>query len=180
MATDKEKSGIENLADEAPALQAYKKLQLTHVDIEVPEVKSALSVSEESIKLIDQLEMSKEEKDKAKKDLKEKVAELLDRKIIATLVPLSVHDIIMVRGYVAEAAKRAAAANFDEDVSMFMVAEAELCATIFYALRKRDSRKEHYFDAAEDVATLDQETKEEIGLLYRENFILTEDERKKS
>lgn len=176
MDTHEKAEAVEAVSKEAIALKAYEKLSRKALDVDVPR---SLSVMNDVLHLIDEAKKSSATPE-AIAEAEQKVVELRQDMISATLVPLKAVEIIMVQGFVTETALLGRAQGFDFDIQLFTMAKAERASTIYIALRKRGNPTERYFKTQEEVTLLDEATLRELASQYAQNFVLTPDERKNS
>jgi len=159
---------------EGKAADAYLKLNRKNLDIDVPKYLGTVRQLEGYLAEAEKQGYSAEEVDK----IEQKLKEIKKEQIVASFVSLSAQDLIHIQAFVAEAIKRSGESDFDTEVRLFMMLRAEQCATIWLALRKREDHSKRYFGRMEDTVLSDDETLRELAKLYKENFVLTEEERK--
>lgn len=177
--TEKDKQEVLQAVSKQEVLtRAYKKLNCKSVDVDMPVNAAALQMLESAL-----AELKKSPSDlpeyKAQVAQAEQQIEVLKAdRIRGTLVPLKAMDLLFIQGWVTESSLLGRDRGLDFDVQLFIMAKAEKCATVYLALRKRESTIERYFKSQEDVVLLDEKTLSEIVKIYADNFILTEEERK--
>ena len=176
--TDEEKAAtVATVSAEALAVKAHEKLSRKSLDVDI--IRN-LSLYEEIAKMVEAVKKSPESNTEAITQAEQQLESLKKDTISATLVPLRAMDILLVQGWVTEAAIQGKAMGFDFDVQLFVMSKAERAATAYLALRKRSNPAERYFATQDEVALLDDRTLREIAKLYSESFVLTEEERKNS
>ena len=178
--TDKIKDAEKTLKDvkhQGEVADSHSKLNLTHIDVEVPRRMRAIQDLEELLKLI------KKGSENSEKDIKRVEQELEQERndtIKASLLPLRVNQILAIQGFVKDADITAAESRLTLDVRLFMCLKAEQCSMIWFTMRRRANRLERYFKNQEDVALMDEGTLNELSRIYKETFVLSSEERKNS
>jgi hypothetical protein len=177
--TEREKqSALKTAETVGSTATAVGKLRLTHLDVDVPRHISKIQTLET---VLEELKAS-DAPNKAEQitEVERRLEDFTKDRIVATLVPLSAMDLLVVQGWISEASRRGLEVSFDLDVRLFMLAKSEQCGTIYLALRQQSNRKARYFENQEDVVLLDDQTLMRLSRLYRDAFVLTDDERKNS
>lgn len=155
----------------------YEKLNRKFVNVNVPRRLNEVKSLEALLRELEDVDV--ENKDDQIKEVERRIAASKNDYIDGVLVPLTNMELLTVQGIVTEAHKHGVEAKLDLDIRLFMLAKAEQCATVYYSLRRVDDRSKFYFVNQEEVVLADEETLRHIAQLYKDSYVLTDDERKK-
>ncbi len=168
---------VESVAKNSVVTKAYEKLNRKCVDMDVPRQLTLLETIES---VLISLKADSPDKTNQIAEAEQQIESLRKDSIIGTLVPLKTTDMFLVQGLIAETAMKGKEMGFEMDVQLFIMTKAERCGTIYLSLRKRNNIEERYFKNQEEVLEVDDRVMQEIVKVYRDNFMLTEVERKNS
>jgi len=177
MDTEQAQRAVESVIKNHVVSKAYEKLAKKYVDVEIPKELSLLETLEAFLQSL------REESPQNPEKIAEAERQIETTKkttISGTLVPLKTSDMFVVQGVIAETAMRGREMGFEMDVQLFVMAKAERCATLFLALRQKNNAGERYFKTQEEVLLVDDRVLVELAKAYRDNFVLTDEERKNS
>lgn len=179
MSDDKEY--LDNLVKERYATQAIQKLHRKPL---------AISICRQ-VALLDTLELdlaSLEDKIKDAKDsdevndlnaFKEKLVTRLEEvkkdTIDGVLYPLTYREANDVKAFVTEALVHFDTFKFDTSVKMARIIAEEKFATVFFVLKRKDS-KAQYFQTLDEVCTIDDVTLISIYNTWYDHFVLSDEE----
>ena len=168
-------AAVDSAVKDALVVKAHEKLHRKSFDVVVLKNLTALEQLEQVL-----TELHKQEQPNTERiaQVEQQLDTLRKDAISATLVPLKTSDILMVRGLVSEVALEARKANYELDVQLFLMIRAEQCGTIYRALRQKSKTEMRYFENETEVTMLDDRVLAELATLYRDAFVLTDEERK--
>lgn len=180
LTTQDKRDVVESVSKDELLVKAQQKLGCKSLDVEVPANLTLIETMEGSLNAVKTAATAVDPEQYKQQivESEQQIATLKTDAIKATFVPLKAMELLLVQGWVTEAALKGQEMGFELDVQIFLMSKAERCALVYLALRDRNNQSQRYFKSQEDVTLLDDRALRELSHLYTEAFVLTEEERK--